>query len=164
MKLFLALLGAILSLGILVAVIWGFRSGNSPKVAGYSINDPNAPKVEIQEKRYDFGKISLSDVVKHDFKIKNTGKNPLIITDLMTSCHCTTVVLKVAEKSDSPTFGMHSEDSWQGEIPPETEGVLEVTYEPAKHPARGSVSRVITFTSNDPGNPTVQLEIVAQVE
>jgi hypothetical protein len=43
------------------------------------------------EKLYDFGKINNGDVVKHTFKFYNTGKSPLIIHDISTSCGCTIV-------------------------------------------------------------------------
>ena len=161
MRTTLAIIGGIVILIVAIVAVIGFSGGGgSKKVADYSADDPNAPKLETTEKRYDFGKITLQDVVSHDFNINNVGKNPLVITDLMTSCHCTTVILKVPGKADSPEFGMHTEGGWQGEVPPETEAVLAVTYEPAKHPARGPVSRVITFNSNDPSNQKVQLEVV----
>lgn len=164
-KTFWLILALVAVSGLIGVVVWGFGGSNtSRQVAGYSIEDPNAPKVEITEKRFDFGKIQLTDIVKHEFKLKNVGKNPLIITDLMTSCHCTTVIMKVQGKEASPEFGMHSMPAWQGEISAGTEAALEVIYEPAKMPVHGAVSRVISFSSNDPANKNVQLEIVGVVE
>lgn len=162
MKTIISLIGIIF---VLLLIIFGFDrlTGTPRQVTSYNVDDPNAPKVEIQEKKYDFGIINLQDVVKYEFKIKNVGKSPLVITDLLTSCHCTTVVLKVPGKEDSPTFGMHSQGFWQGEIPKDTEATLAVTYEPAKHPSRGQVNRVITFISNDPASKEVQLELSGEV-
>lgn len=156
------IIGAIIVLVVAIVAILGFN-GPSKKVAGYSISDPNAPKVEIQEKRFDFGKISLNDVAKHNFQIKNTGSNPLVITDLMTSCHCTTAILKVPGQPDSPEFSMQMAN-WQEEIPPGVEAVVETVYKPAVMPVSGQVSRVITFNTNDPNNKEVQLEVVAVIE
>ena len=164
MKTTLAIIGGIVVLIIAIIAVIGFSGPSNKKVAGYSVDDPNAPKLEITEKRFDFGKITLQDITRHDFKIKNVGKNPLVINDLMTSCHCTTAVLKVPGQPDSPEFGMHTETNWQGEVPAGTEAIMAVTYEPAKHPARGPVSRVITFQSNDPSNKEVQLEMTGIVE
>ncbi|MFH1407494.1 MAG: DUF1573 domain-containing protein, partial [Patescibacteria group bacterium] len=49
------------------------------------------PKIEIVEKEYDAGTISMADkVVKHTFEIKNTGYGDLRIDSIWTSCHCTT--------------------------------------------------------------------------
>src|SRR5689334_6348391 len=39
---------------------------------------------------HDFGKIKLGVPVTHEFKFTNTGKTPLIITNVQASCGCTT--------------------------------------------------------------------------
>src|SRR3990167_7417267 len=162
MKTILALAGRIVILGL---IILGFAvlGNNNKQVAGYQSGDPNAPKLEIAEKRFDFGKITLQDVARHEFKIRNTGKNPLVISDIMTSCHCTSAKLKVSGQSDSPEFTMGMSD-WNEEIPPDIEGIIEVVYTPAKMPVSGQVSRVVTFNTNDPNNQHLQLEIIAEVE
>jgi len=162
MKTILAILGGILLVGL---IIFGFTrsGGTSSQVAGYNAGDPNAPKVEILEKTYDFGKISLKDVAKHDFKIKNVGKSPLVITDIMTSCHCTTALLKISGQPDSPEFSM-AINGWKGEIAEGEEATLEAIYKPAVMPVNGQVSRVVTFTTNDPANKKVQIELLANVQ
>ena len=38
---------------------------------------------------YNFGKITEGDKVSYDFKFKNTGTDPLIITNATASCGCT---------------------------------------------------------------------------
>lgn len=146
-------------------IILGFAvmGNNKKQVAGYKSDDPNAPKLEIAEKRFDFGKITLQDIAKHEFKLKNTGKNPLVIYDIMTSCHCTSAKLKVPGQADSPEFTMGMSD-WNEEIPPEIEGIIEVVYTPATMPVSGKISRVVTFNTNDPNNQHLQLEIIAEVE
>lgn len=150
----------------IIAVIYLVAKYNGPqkKVAGYDTGDPNAPKIEILEKRFDFGKIRLTDVVKHEFKIKNVGKDPLILSGIYTSCHCATAVVKIPGAVDSPSFGMHDMGGWQGELSAGGEGILEVTYEPAKHPAKGPISRVTYLKTNDPANSELQFEIVANIE
>ncbi len=162
MKLVWWVLGGLLMVGLVWLLVKGLGGGQ--KITTYNSDDPNAPKLEISEKKFDFGKITLQDVAKHDFKVKNTGKSPLVIANLMTSCHCTTVILKVSGQPDSPEFAMHSQGNWQGEIPPGSEAVLEVIYAPAKMPVNGQVSRVVTFTSNDPNKLENQLEVVADVQ
>ncbi len=53
--------------------------------------DPNAPlpKFEFEEENHDFGTIEEGVVAKHDFKFKNTGEAPLIISSATGSCGCT---------------------------------------------------------------------------
>lgn len=49
------------------------------------------PKTSIYfpEDKFDFGKIKDGEKVKHVFKFKNTGENPLLISDAIASCGCT---------------------------------------------------------------------------
>lgn len=52
----------------------------------------NAPKFEFSDKNntFDFGKLPEGPVAEHIFEFKNTGKQPLIITNANASCGCTT--------------------------------------------------------------------------
>jgi hypothetical protein len=47
------------------------------------------PEIQFEEEIFDFGKITQGEVVSHDFKFKNTGKNNLIISGASGSCGCT---------------------------------------------------------------------------
>lgn len=52
---------------------------------------PSGPTttVEYTEMVYDFGEITEGEHVKYSFKFKNTGSEPLIISDAKGSCGCT---------------------------------------------------------------------------
>ena len=50
----------------------------------------NAPIMKFEKESHDFGKIKQGDKVSYDFKFTNNGKSPLIITDAVASCGCTT--------------------------------------------------------------------------
>jgi len=45
---------------------------------------------DFETTEHDFGTIAKGDVVKHIFKFKNTGEAPLMISDIKTTCGCTT--------------------------------------------------------------------------
>ncbi len=45
--------------------------------------------MEVPETKFDFGKIKEGDKVRHTWIIKNTGSNPLLISNVQTSCGCT---------------------------------------------------------------------------
>lgn len=45
--------------------------------------------ITFETKRFDFGTVTSGDKVKTTFKFKNTGKEPLLISDVKTSCGCT---------------------------------------------------------------------------
>lgn len=48
-----------------------------------------AAKITFEEKTHDFGDIKQGDKVDYTFKFKNTGTEPLIISNVQTTCGCT---------------------------------------------------------------------------
>lgn len=54
--------------------------------------DRKYPAIEFENDTYkhDFGKVVRGESVSHVFKFRNTGKAPLVIADVTTSCGCTT--------------------------------------------------------------------------
>ncbi|WPU92672.1 DUF1573 domain-containing protein [Mucilaginibacter sabulilitoris] len=60
------------------------------KTEATSANAANAPVMKFEKESHDFGKIKTGDKVSYDFKFTNNGKSPLIITDAVASCGCTT--------------------------------------------------------------------------
>ncbi len=63
------------------------------KVEGSTVEAkvPSGPLTTIKftEEDYNFGKVEQGQVVEHSFEFKNTGKEPLIISDCRASCGCT---------------------------------------------------------------------------
>jgi hypothetical protein len=51
--------------------------------------DPNAPVMEFRMETIDFGTITQGDKVTREFVFTNTGKQPLIITEVKVTCGCT---------------------------------------------------------------------------
>jgi hypothetical protein len=90
---------------------------------------------------YDFGKIKQSVPVTHEFKFTNTGKVPMIITNVQASCGCTT-------------------PDWSKEpIAPGGKGFIKATYNAA---SVGAFNKAVTVTANIP-NGSVQLFIKGEV-
>lgn len=100
---------------------------------------PSGPitKIEFEEEVFDFGEVMDGDKVKHEYKFKNTGSEPLIISNAKGSCGCTV-------------------PSWPREpIPPGEEGVIMVQFDSKnKGKVGGSPqSKRVTLTANtDPVN------------
>jgi hypothetical protein len=46
-------------------------------------------KITFDEKSHDFGDINQGDKVEYSFKFKNTGTEPLVISNVQTTCGCT---------------------------------------------------------------------------
>src|SRR5678815_4363893 len=50
----------------------------------------SGPIITWEKSVHDFGDIPSGDKVEHTFKFKNTGTQPLIITNVQVTCGCTT--------------------------------------------------------------------------
>ena len=50
----------------------------------------NQAEIKFEEEKYDFGNVKEGELATHLFKFKNTGKEPLILTNVSASCGCTT--------------------------------------------------------------------------
>jgi hypothetical protein len=62
---------------------------NNPMSAMKVLDTVNIAKLTFREPKFDFGYVNHGDSVVHDFKYYNTGKKTLLITDVNTSCGCT---------------------------------------------------------------------------
>ncbi len=49
----------------------------------------DGPAITFEEESHDFGDIYQGDRVEYTFKFENTGTQPLIITNVQTTCGCT---------------------------------------------------------------------------
>lgn len=101
--------------------------------------------VEIIDSVYNFGKATDGEKVEYNYKFRNSGKRPLIITAATSSCGCT-----VPEKPEAP-------------IKPGEVGFLKVVFDSKNRV--GSVHKDITVRSNaEPAFPVLKLtgEVVAK--
>lgn len=91
--------------------------------------EANSTSMEFDKLRHDFGDVKPDSDNTTMFKVTNTGKRPLIISDVSASCGCTT-----PKKPEGP-------------IAPGKSDVIEVTF----HPKPGQVNEIIktvTVTAN----------------
>lgn len=73
------------TINLTLAVILLFLSACSQNKDGKS----NSEMTFKEDLTFDFGKIMQGSEGTHEFIFKNTGKNPLIITNVKSSCGCT---------------------------------------------------------------------------
>ncbi len=125
--------------------------------------------IEVSPKEYDAGTVFMAgELVKKTFEIQNLGQGDLKITDISTSCMCTTARLKVGDKT-SPEFGMAGMDNastfWSQKIAPGEKGYLEVTFDQALHgeAGLGDIIRAIYIQSDDAQNPKAEVRLTAKV-
>lgn len=72
-KLFLTFFGLLLSVGLMAQ--------NSVSSEG--------PQITFQETEHNFGDINQGDKVEHVFTFENSGNEPLILSNVTTTCGCT---------------------------------------------------------------------------
>ena len=74
----------------MVAFSFAFANAQDPnKVAAEPAANPNAPEISFVTEVIDYGTIEHNADGNREFKFKNTGKEPLIITNCQGSCGCT---------------------------------------------------------------------------
>ncbi|MFD2288404.1 DUF1573 domain-containing protein [Pedobacter petrophilus] len=116
-------------------------NNSTTEVAGSTnktVVSADAPVVVFEREIFDFGKIKQGEKVNHEFKFKNTGKSPLIISNATATCGCT-----VPEFPKEP-------------ILPGKEGVIKVTFN--SQGKEGMQDKVITVNSNaNPATSSVHL-------
>ena len=146
----LSLLISILLLGGLIGIS---KFINSPSSGAQIIDSLSNGLLSAEETSFDFGNVSMAaGNVSYNFKIKNTGSEPLTIGKIYTSCMCTSALLKINNKDVGP-FGMLGHDfipSIKEVLNPGEVAEVEVVFDPAAHgPAGlGKVNRIVTLENN----------------
>jgi hypothetical protein len=92
------------------------------------MENKNGAVMTFDEMEFNFGTIKQGDIVTHEFKFKNTGKEPLIISEAHGSCGCT-----VPEYPKEP-------------IKPNGTGVIKVTFNSAGK--MGAQDKTVTLSYN----------------
>jgi hypothetical protein len=104
----------------------------------------NAPKIEFEEKIFDFGTKPSGDAVPHTFTFRNTGKSDLIIRKVHASCGCT---------ATSPEKTV---------IAPGESSKIDINFNTAGR--KGNQFKSITVITNDPASPEVMLQVKGNLE
>lgn len=111
---------------LITAIALGFTFGTKAQTAPAQDN-PNQADISFEKETHDFGTIPQGTPVTYTFDVKNTGKEPLIITSASASCGCTT-------------------PEWTKEpIMPKKSGYVKATYNAA---APGDFTKSVTVMSN----------------
>lgn len=107
--------------------------------------DVPQPNVDLPLVRWDWGTIPRRPVVSQTFPIQNQGTQPLLITNVVTSCGCTSADLSASL------------------IPAGQRADLVVLFDPDFHDTSGPVTRLVWLETNDPDMPVVELRMDAVV-
>jgi hypothetical protein len=143
MKTMKYLFGALLAVLIMSAPVFSQTSEPTPqKTDEVKKDNPNAPEITFESEVHDYGTIKQGADGTCEFKFKNTGKDPLVISNARGSCGCTV-----------PTWP--KEPILKGQT-----GVIKVHYDTKRV---GAFTKTVTLTSNAK-NDTKVLTIKGLVE
>ncbi|MBX7180714.1 MAG: DUF1573 domain-containing protein [Bacteroidia bacterium] len=114
---------------VLLAFVFsaGLISAKAQDAAPAANDNPNAPEITFEKEVHDYGNIKQGADGGCEFRFKNTGKEPLIISNARGSCGCT-----VPQWPKDP-------------IKPGETGVLKVNYDTKRV---GPINKTVTVTSN----------------
>ncbi|HLO70189.1 MAG TPA: DUF1573 domain-containing protein [Flavipsychrobacter sp.] len=88
-------------------------------------------KIEFAEMRHNFGTITEGEKVKHAFKFKNTGDQPLLVYNVVAGCGCTT-------------------PSWSKDlVMPGQEGEIQVEFNSENRPGQQSKNVLVYSNGQD---------------
>jgi len=149
---------------VLMGGIFAVSSSNNGDISSQATMSADA-KATAEETSHDWGEIGLNDGdVEKVFKISNVGSDTLKLSNVTTSCMCTTAQLILGDKT-SPVFGMHSKSSYVFEVPPGQTAELKVIFDPAFHGPSGvgPINRQINVTTNDASSPDLNFILIAMV-
>ncbi|MBS1646680.1 MAG: DUF1573 domain-containing protein [Bacteroidetes bacterium] len=104
--------------------------------------DPNAPEIKFDQTEIDYGTIEYEGNPQREFKLKNIGKSPLVISNCQGSCGCTV-----------PTCPKEP-------IMPGQSAVIKVNYDTKRV---GRFDKKVTVTTNGK-TPSVVLTIKGEVK
>lgn len=117
----------------LFTLFFVFCAAVSVTQAQTASSNSKAPHISFTETSKSFGEIKQGEVVSHTFTFKNTGKEPLIISSVQTTCGCT-----VANYTKDP-------------ILPGKTGEVKASFNSTGK--FGGQNKVITVLSNADNNP-----------
>ena len=129
---------------LFAAISFTGSAQNAPATADSTVkaDNPNAPEMTFEKETHDYGTIKQGADGGCEFKFKNTGKEPLVISNAKGSCGCTV-----------PTWP--KEPIMKGQT-----GIIKVHYDTKRV---GAFTKTVTIESNAKSNPRI-LTIKGTVE
>lgn len=101
------------------------------------------PNLFVENPVFDFGQAKDKKMIQHTFILKNVGDAPLIISDVSTSCGCTTA------------------GDFESEVAAGGKTELPVTFDPSSF--GGEIHKLVIVKSNDPERPETYLRIQGHI-
>jgi hypothetical protein len=132
----------LLSFGLLAFIAIGVQAQETKTApAAVKVENPNAGVMTFETEVIDYGTIEQGSDGVREFVFTNTGKEPVVISNVRGSCGCT-----VPTKPEAP-------------ILPGKKGVIKVKYDTKR---LGPINKSVTITSNS-STPTKVVRIKGKI-
>ena len=138
-KIYLIVVG--LTIGYSTALAQSTTPATAPPAANQKVVT-DGPVLTFMETKFDFGNIQEGEVVTHTYKFRNTGNQPLLISDVRVTCGCT------------------SPDWTKTPVAPGQTGFVTAQFNSTGKP--GQNQKVVTVISNSV-NGNTQISFIADV-
>jgi Protein of unknown function (DUF1573) len=131
---------------------------------GWQTSAPGQEGLTADHLVHEFGDVPIDGgTVTASFRLKNATASTIRLTELFTSCMCTTVMLEFSDASTAGPFGMEGHEfltTLDRELAPAEEVLATVTFDPAAHgPAGvGPVTRQVLVRAADGEDLILSLE------
>lgn len=151
----------ILGLGLvaLLIIVGGVMAWQTKVLEPTPVKSSNAV-LSVSPEKFDFGEVSMArGNVSTKFELKNDSDEPLNISEIKTSCMCTTAEV------DGQAFGMHGNNATNIVLPAKSSKEMTVTFDPNAHgpDAVGPITRVISIRTNSSINPPKEIHVIGNV-
>ncbi len=155
-------------IGVVLVITIAITSQTPTPSAPIAVTPGEEPQLVVSEASVDLGTMKVSEERSKEITITNTGKGPLVISRIRTSCNCTLADITVHGVT-TQGFNMEAHNSyalkqWTGTLAPGENATLKAIYRPFVMPVQGSVERVVSFNTNDPKNPAPEITLRAFVQ
>ncbi len=161
---------AVLTLLFIGALIFAVLNNGADKTAEIKIPASSAGVLSVLNNNFNFEVLEMKDgKVTHNFKVKNNGSEPVVITKAYTSCACTTATIINSSGDKYGLFGMQGHKGLTLdtaiEIKPGESAMVTAIYDPAAHGPKGvgKVKRIIYLDTNSTAKPQTQVVFEATV-
>jgi len=151
----------------LVALLIGIKALSSSAAPVESVSNAS---LSIAEMKWDIGDVAMSKgISQREVELTNTSGTPITVTQMSTSCMCTTVQIVHSDGKKSGLKGMTghgggtsslSETIKNGET-----AKLVVNFDPNAHgpSATGPITRTISLQTNSKKQPNIELTFSGNV-
>ena len=135
---------------LLLVACGGAAAGDEPPAAALETAAPpaaGAPRLSAESTLLQLGEVVNGVVVERQVAVSNSGDAPLIVSEVLTTCGCTTATLEPMT------------------LAPGESGVLRIAFDSGAHGPEltGPVMRRVILVSNDPAQPEATVDLQAVI-